>query len=156
MIGSLAVLFADLNEYVAFYGSALPVKGYSLKWDLHIYDFLFQGIHQSYAPGETLPHTHVADALSSSKSVLYLAPRDHKYINLGGDFRYEIGGEADAVFVRNCGAWMLEYGYGSVFSTFWQALFHPTLFYSLDFYSVFIAASDSFHLIVKNFLSRHF
>eukprot|EP01135_Chromosphaera_perkinsii_P006857 Nk52_evm12s621 gene=Nk52_evmTU12s621 len=150
LVGELTVLYADSNEYVALYGTPLKVEGYSGVWNLDIYDFMFKGFQQNYFMGELTPKKYFPST-DPNRFMMMLPKGMHKYVNLGGDYR--LPGPEGAV-VRNDGAWMLEYGYGNVFSTFWQAIFHPTFFYSLDFSSAMTAMRDSSFLMYKNLMKE--
>ena len=150
LVGELSILYADTNEYVAFYGSPLRVHGYSGTWNIDIYDYMFSGYQANYYIGELSAQKYFAST-NPDRFVMQLPKGMHKFVNLGGDYRIPVEGKRNEyIDINNDGSWMLEYGHGNVLSTFYQAVIHPTLFYSLDVGSLVTAIADSSYLMVKN------
>eukprot|EP00918_Siedleckia_nematoides_P074077 GHVU01161850.1.p1 GENE.GHVU01161850.1~~GHVU01161850.1.p1 ORF type:complete len:335 (+),score=52.99 GHVU01161850.1:223-1227(+) len=139
VLGQMQLLYADANEYLAFFGSSLPSTGYSGTHSYDCYDFQIDGEAQHFTLGQFDP--------------ILVSPNWRKKRQDGIETS-ELGslltrGQKKGYAQRN-GGFMVEYGYGNLIPSIYDGIIMPTIFISNDFFSMFTTLKTLAEGIIAN------
>ncbi|NLH50475.1 MAG: hypothetical protein GX444_18010 [Myxococcales bacterium] len=123
----LALVYASLKEYVAFFGTPIGADGFSGRYNKSdVWDLMVDGEMWNYSPGEFQP-----------------------VISLAGDMAYLPAGTGKGVqYVDH--AWMIDYARGNIPSMFIFGVIGPALFVTMDYQSAWEQIVDFAELLFQN------
>jgi hypothetical protein len=123
----LALVYASLTEYVAFFGTPIGADGFSGRYNKsEVWDLMVDGEMWNYSPGQFQP-----------------------VISLAGDMAYLPMGEGKGVqYIDH--AWMIDYARGNIPSMFLFGVIGPALFTTMDYQSAWEQIVDFAGLLFQN------
>lgn len=131
LVCQLALVYASLNEYVAFFGTPIGATGFSGRYPFaDVWDLMVEGEMRTYIPGQLEPTVYKA-----------------------GDPAFLPKGQGKGVqYVGS--TWMIDYARGPVITMLPFGVLAPTSFVTLDYRNLWKQLGIYGRLVVLNMLGK--